>query len=120
MHGVPEDLDLTPFHGAPLERIGLGTYIIDLGFGSDVGAQISIEGYWEPRAPDGSVLDHQIEPQQREAYRLHVLLGRSVTATEVSAPDSFLLRFDSGHELHVFDRTRMYESFSIQPGDFYV
>lgn len=120
MYGVPADLDLTPFEGAALERIGLGMYIIDLQFSGDIGAIISIEGDWELRAPDGSVLDHQTEPQNREAYRLHVLLGGTVTATGVSAPESFLLRFESGHELHVFDRSPMYESFSIQPGDIYV
>jgi hypothetical protein len=120
LHGVPEHLDLQPFLNAELERIDLGQFIVHLHFASEVGAQVSIEGDWELRSPDGSILDQQIEPAIRDCYRLHVLLGRAVSATEVHAPDSFLLRFDSGHTLRIFDNSREYESFSVQPGNYYV
>ena len=49
-------------------------------------------------------------------YRVHVLLDRTVTKTEVNAPHSFALTFDSGHRLVVFDNSRQYESFHRSPG----
>jgi hypothetical protein len=120
LHGVPTDLDLTPFHGAMLDRVDLGPFILHLRFAAEASPVISIEGDWELRDAAGRVLDRQMEPAARDAYRLHVLLGRTVASTEVDAPESFLLRFDSGHTLRVFDRSRQYESFAIQPGDIYV
>jgi hypothetical protein len=120
MHGVPEDLDLSPFREAELERIDLGQFILHLRFAAESSPVISVEGHWELRAPDGSLLDCQMEPLEREAYRLHVLLGHMVIDTEVDAPDSFLLRFDTDHTLRIFDRSRQYESFSIEPGGVYV
>ena len=81
---------------------------------------ISVEGDWELRAPSGAVLDHQMDPAARDAYRLHALLGQSVTGYVVDAPTSFALAFEKGHTLRVFDRSREYESFSIQPGDILV
>ena len=120
MYGVPQDLDLSAFREAELERVDLGQYILHLRFGADASPIIAIEGHWELRASDGRLLDQQMEPAERDAYRLHVLLGRTVIGTEINAPESFLLRFDSGHTLRIFDRSRDYESFSIQPGDIYV
>jgi hypothetical protein len=120
MHGVPPNLDLSPFHDAMLERVDLGCFILHLRFAGNHQPSISIEGDWELRGPDGEVMDHQMEPATRDAYRLHVLLMKTVVSSEVTAPESFLLRFDSGHTLRVFDRSTKYESFSIQPGNIYV
>ena len=120
MYGVPADLDLSGFVGAVLERIDLGQFILHFRFSADPERVISVEGDWELRAPNSALLDHQMEPAVREAYRLHVLLGQSVTGYVVNSPASFVLAFDNGHTLRVFDRSREYESFSIQPGDIYV
>ena len=120
MHGVPTDLDLSAFHGALLEQIALGLHIVHFRFGAERRPEISIEGHWELRGPDGALLDQQTEPQVREAYRVHVLLGCTVIASAVDAPRSFALTFDSGHVLRVFDDSAEYESFSVQPGNVYV
>jgi hypothetical protein len=66
------------------------------------------------------VLDRQAEPLDRDVYRIHLLLGKTVAASQVDPPRSFSLSFDSGHTLQVFDRSTQYESFSIQPGDIVV
>ena len=105
------------FHGATLERVGLGEFILQLQFGGPRRPEIAIEGDWELRSSDGRIIDRQLEPAARDAYRIHLLLGRSVEGSELRAPESFVLRFDSGPVLEVFDRSRDYESFSIQPGD---
>lgn len=120
MHGVPANLNLASFHGATLEYVGLGQYIMTLSFSGDSRPVIGIEGDWELRDGAGKVLDQQAEPLERDAYRIHVLLGKTVTASHVDPPRSFSLRFDSGHTLHVFDRSTQYESFSIQPGNIFV
>ena len=120
MYGVPADLDLSGFVGAPLQHIDLGQFILHFRFAADPERVISVEGDWELRGPDGVVLDHQMEPAAREAYRVHALLGQNVTGYVVNPPTSFVLAFENGHTLRVFDRSREYESFSIQPGNIYV
>lgn len=57
---------------------------------------------------------------ERDAYRLHVLLGKSVESYAVDAPRSFSLQLESGYVLTIFDDSRHYESFSIQPGDLFI
>ena len=118
MHGVPKDLDLSRFKGATLIQLALGEHQIQFHFYPD--ANISVEGRWELRDSAGTLIDQDAEHSEREAYYLHVLLGRDVEGYSVSAPHSFFLRFETGHVLTVFDSKERYESFSIQPGDIYV
>jgi hypothetical protein len=80
VYGVPADLDLSGFVGAVLERIDLGQFILHFRFSADPERVISVEGDWELRAPNSALLDHQMEPAVREAYRLHVLLGQASRA----------------------------------------
>jgi hypothetical protein len=120
MYGVPKDLDLAAFQGSSLETISLGAFIIYFRFAAEQPTGIGVEGDWELVAPDGTVVDRQMEPSKRDAYRIHVLLNRTVVGTEVAAPDSFSLQFDNGFTLRIFDHSTQYESFSIQPGDVYV
>ena len=103
-----------------LERIDLGIHIIHFRFSAEPTGVISVEGDWELYGPSGALVDFQEEPSEREAFRIHVLIGRKVVSSEVSAPEWFELEFDSGHRLRVYDRSPRYESFSIQPGDIYV
>ena len=120
MHGVPYDLDLTPFRGAHLERIDLGPYIIHFRFAADsVSPTLAVEGPWELRDAGGQSIESQEEPTRRDAYRLHVLLMRTVIDTEVLAPDSIVFRFSGGYVLTVSDQPE-YESFSVQPGNVFV
>jgi hypothetical protein len=120
MYGVPANLDLTPFHGTTLDYIQLAQYIIYFHFDAPQLTHIGVEGGWELRDASGQLLDQQVDSAEREAYRLHVLLGREVTGSEVSAPNSFALVFGSGHWLRVFDDSAQYESFHIQPGDLHI
>ena len=123
MYGVPDDLDLTGFHGATLIQIALAEHNLYFHFqDTDAGPlrSILVEGGWEVRAADGEVLDQVQAHAAREYYRVHRLLGQSVVSSSVDAPRSFALRFGSGLELRVFDDSEQYESFSIQPGDVFV
>jgi hypothetical protein len=100
-----------------LERLDLGIHILHFRFATaEPEAVISVEGDWELRDAAGQLLDRRMEPGERDVLRLHVLVGRTVVATRVHPPEFFSLRFDSGHTLHVFDSSREYESFQIEPG----
>ena len=96
MHGVPQNLDLSPFIGATLIQLCLGEFQIQFRFHPEC-CGISVEG-----------------------YRLHVILGKTVEGYAVNPPRSFSLRFETGHLLTVFDGSEQYESFSISPGGIYV
>ena len=124
MHGVPPDLDrhLEQFRGATLTEIGVGRHILQFRFDA-VGRPrpvIGVEGDWQLLGPSGELLDGHQDPTERDIYRVHAVLGATVVDFEVAAPESFTLRFSTGHQLRIFDRSRRYESFSIQPGDVFV
>ena len=126
MYGVPRDLDLSRFVGATLIQICLGEFQVQFHFqaassaGSDGMLHIGVERHWELRDRSGRIVDSAKPNSERDAYRLHRLLGHAVAGTAVDAPRSFALRFAGGEELRVFDDSDQYESFSIQPGDIFV
>ena len=119
MHGVPVDLPLAAFVGFTLDQICLGQFQIQFHFGGEPGvaARILVEGGWELHDSSGSELDHDQEHFDRQHYKLHVLLGRTVSSFTIDAPRSFQLVFDSGHSLTVYDDNTHYETFSVHvPG----
>ena len=119
MHGVPADLDLSKFKDATLIQLAIGEHEIQFRFHPN--RTILVQGHWELRDTAGRLIDKdEANNAQREAYRLHIILGRDIENCSVSAPHSFSLRFKSGHVLTVFDDSKQYESFSIQPGNIYV
>jgi hypothetical protein len=114
MYGIPANLDLSKFRATTLSQICLGEYQIQFHFHPE--GSIYVEGRWELRDLTGTLVDESTEMNaERDALRLHVILGKVVESYSISAPDSFALRFESGHSLTVFDSSKQYESFSIQP-----
>jgi hypothetical protein len=126
VYGVPRNLDLSRFIGATLIQVCLGEFQVQFHFqparrvGADGLLHIGVERQWEMRDEAGMIVDQAMQNSDRDAFRLHRLLGGVVTETEVDAPLSFMLRFASGEELRIFDDSDEYESFSIQPGDIFV
>ena len=118
MYGVPANLDLSRFVGATLIQLGVGEFQIQFHFHPD--SSISVEGRWEVRDSTGVLGDKAKENAQRTGLYIHFLLGRKIGQYTVDAPRSFSLTFETGHKLTVFDDSREYESFSIQPGDIFV
>ena len=90
------------------------------GVGSEGMLYIGVERRWELRDRSDRILDSAGPNSDREAYRLHRLLGHAVEGTELDAPRSFALRFAGGEVLRIFDDSDRYESFSIQPGNIFV
>jgi hypothetical protein len=121
MHGVPHDLPVEALVGCELTHIGLAMHQIQLHF--DRGAHISIEGTWQLKDSNGSLIDKDVDPPSaRESYKLHRLLMQHVTAASVDAPRSFTVTFANGDALTIHDDSPQYESFSfrINGRDFYV
>jgi len=111
MHGVPADLDLSKFKDATLTQLGIGEFQIQFLFHPQ--GNISVEGKWELRDSDGILIDQAKTNVEREICRLHIVLGKTVENYSINAPESFSLRFDSGHVLTVFDDSKQHESFSV-------
>ncbi len=126
MYGVPQDLDLSRFVGATLIQVCLGEFQVQFhfqaagGVGSEGMLCIGVEGRWGLHDRSGRILDRAGPNSDREAYRLHRLLGHAVEGAELDAPRSFALRFAGGEVLRIFDDSDQYESFSIQPGNIFV
>ena len=108
-------LSLERFVGATLIQIALGEFQVQCRF--QPAGEIAVEGRWELRDDAGRLVDQAQATADRDAYRVHQLLGRKVTDAWVGAPKSIALRFDNGHRLEIFDSSQEYESFTIQPGD---
>ena len=119
MYGVPADLDLSKFKDTTLIQICIGVTQIQFHFEPE--GIIYVEGRWELRDSTGALVDESAANYaKRDAMRVQVILGKIVQSYSISAPDSFALRFESGHSLAVFDDSKQYESFSIHPGNIFV
>ena len=118
MYGVPADLDLSHLRSAVLIQLCLGEYQVQFHF-HPLGS-ISVEGKWELRDASGTVVDGMDRKARGDAIYAHRLLGKRVTGASLDAPRSLSLRFESGDVLTIYDDSREYESFSIQPGDIFV
>jgi hypothetical protein len=127
MYGVPAQLDLTPFVGTTLDYIGLGKYQLQFYFTGDPWAgkkyAVTVEGYWEVRDAQSVVIDKAVEIDKatanddRDAYRIHHLLGHTVAETKINPPESFTLVLDNGWTLTFVDDASGYESCHIYIGD---
>jgi hypothetical protein len=115
MHGVPSDLPLAAFVGFSLDQICLGQFQVQFHFSGAPGvtARISVEGGWELRDSSDISLDQDREYSDRQHYKLHVLLGRTVSSFSIDPPRSFELAFVSGHRLTIYDDNERYETFSV-------
>ena len=115
MYGVPRNLDLTAFHGATCIQIAIGEFQIQFHF-HPLGS-ISVDGRWEFRCADGTIVDEAMENGNRETFRVHKILGKSVRESFVNSPTSFGLRFENGCDLEIFDDAYQFESCQIAPND---
>jgi hypothetical protein len=119
MHGVPEHLDLTPFIGTTLDHVLICLYTLHFVFEGNPWTEkkyvISVEGCWEVRDAQSVVID-KAASGERDAYRIHRLLGHNVAETKVNPPESFTLIFDNGWTLTLVDDS-YYDCCHIRVGD---
>lgn len=114
------DLDLSAFKGSNLTQVCFGEHEIEFRFTPP--RIISAEGRWELLDASGAVLDLAARGAYRDknAYRVHLLLGQAVEGWSVDPPKAFSLTFGNALVLRVYDDSERYESFSIQPGDIFI
>jgi hypothetical protein len=110
MYGVSEELPFAAFVGAECNMIALGRFQVQFHFDNK---SINIEGKWELRDPVGNIIDRKVAHDQREAYRVHMIIDQRVCGFEVAVPVSFTLLFENGYALTIYDDTPQYESFSM-------
>jgi hypothetical protein len=118
MHGVPVDLPISRFVGCTLDQISIGEHQLLFHFSGEGGlggGSISVEGGWELRDSEGTVIDSAREHAERADYRIHVIISRTVSRFTIDAPRSFTVFFDSQHRLTVYDDSDRYETFSVIP-----
>jgi hypothetical protein len=118
MYGVPKDLPIQRFVGDALFQVCIGIGGVHFVFGH--AGTIAVDGRWELVDSLGAVIDRKQEHEQRESYRLHVILNADVTECRLDPPRSFSLTFATGHRLVVHDDLPNYESFHIYPDDIHV
>ena len=111
MYGVPRDLPLDGFVGKEFNQVGVGKY--DLQFIASGTGRIQVEGRWELKASDGSLVDRSEDPETRSSHRIHSILNVTIASFRLSPPTHFELVFENGHVLTVFDADPRYESFSV-------
>ena len=114
MYGVPADLNLDEMTGATLIQLAIGEFQIQFRFMPYW--EIGVEGHWEVSDFSGSIIDQARPNANRDAYRIHHLLGHQVVGAQIHAPESITLEFDNGCRLRLFDSSREFECFTIHPG----
>ena len=118
MYGVPENLPLQRFVGDALFQISIGVDGVHFHFGKS--GTISVFGHWDLHDGKGVLIDWAQENEERQHYRVHVILNADIATYAIDTPRSFSLTFTSGHRLTIYDDTPQYESFAIQPDEIYV
>jgi hypothetical protein len=87
MYGAPASLSLRLLVGPTLVEIAIGEFQVQFRF--QPRGEIAVEGRWELRDDAGRLVDQaQAATAERDAYRVHQLLGRKVIDAQVNAPDT--------------------------------
>ena len=118
MYGVSEDLDLSFLEGTSLVQVRLGQY--DIQFHFHPRGEIGVQGELEFRGPSGAVLEFGLPEALHSSTNLGVVIGVVLSKVSIRPPRSIVLRFESGHEIELFDSSESYESFQIAPGNIIV
>ena len=108
-----DTFDLASLHGAVLYEIAISENELRLLFRPD--GALGIRGDWELRDGAGNIVDRSVPNAERDALRLHMLLGSEVAGSEAPAPQSFNLRFKNGLTLCATDYSTAYRTFSVHP-----
>lgn len=111
MHGVPKDLPLDRLVGLEFNLIGIGSFQLQFQISGVV--SMHVEGRWELRDEEDILVDFSQELEDRDAFRIHRIIGVPIVGFSLQAPSSFTLLFQSGHRLTVYDDSDQYESFSL-------
>ena len=110
MNRIPLVLDLSALVGLEVIQVAIGQYevIIQL---HPIGA-IRLEGGWTLKDKDGRLIDHSMEHSERDAWRIHKIIGSKISECIVRDEKHLDISFD-GFSLEIEDDSDQYETFSI-------
>ncbi len=111
---VPEDLDLSAMVGTRLDSVTFAEYMLVLSY--DSGHAFSIHGRVELRDQGGTEIESGSPDALRLGTQLPALVGEEVDRVLILAPQSIQLHMSSGRVIALFDDSKQYESFQIEPG----
>jgi hypothetical protein len=114
LYGVSADVDLSFLVGATLIQVRLGQF--DIQFHFHPKGEVGVQGELEFRDPSGAVLESGTPDLLHSSTMLGCLLGSVISRASACPPRSIVLRFQTGHEIELFDSSPTYECFQISPG----
>lgn len=112
MYRIPEDLDFGFLVGLELIQVSIDQYNLLCAFHPE--GSINIEGEWILEDLKGRVIDQQQEHGDRDCWRVHRIIGRTVSKAFRISDQELQLTFDDEFRLSIFDSSEQYESFNIQ------
>lgn len=111
MHRFSKSLDLAPLCGLEVIQVGIGQNEVIFCFHPE--GAIRLEGAWILKDEHGAVIDRSMEHADRDAWRVHKVLGRKI-AKCVVRDDRHLDIFFDGAVLEIEDDSDHYETFAIE------
>jgi hypothetical protein len=115
MYGFQDEKLLSWLVGRELEQIGIGAHEVTFNFYP--AGRMTVTGRWELYDPGGQVIDHSMEHAGRTQYRLHHLIGPTVSKVVVESETAMTMSFANGFRLRVLDDDPRYEALVADPGD---
>ncbi len=100
--------------GTRLDSVTFAEYMLVLSF--DSGHAFSIHGRVELRDQGGTEIESGSPDALRLGTQLPALVGEEVDRVLILAPQSIQLHMSSGRVIALFDDSKQYESFQIEPG----
>ena len=111
MHRIPKSLDLAPLLGLEVIQVAIGHNEVIFNFHPE--GMIRVEGGWVLKAEDGAVIDLSMEHADRDAWRVHKIIGCKIVKCMVR-DDQHLDIFFDGAVLEIQDDSDHYETFAIE------
>jgi len=113
MHGFAKDLDLSHLISGELTSVSIDQNNIYFAFVPD--NHICISGEWKVIDDKNSLVDGGILGEDKDAYKIHKLLGKKIKDYKINSPKSLFIIFNNNWILEIIDNSDHYESCSISP-----
>lgn len=111
MNRIPKDLDLSPLCGLEVIQVAIGHNEVILQFHPT--GTITLEGAWTLKDKEGGIVDQAMEHSQRDAWRIHKVIGRKILKFVIKDERRLDVHFE-GFVLEIEDDSDHYETFSIE------
>jgi hypothetical protein len=111
MNRIPLSLDLSPLVGLEIIQVSIGQNEVILVF--HPAGFIRLEGDWILKENDGRIIDQSMEHSERDAWRIHKIIGSKISECIIRDERHLDILFD-GYILEIEDDSDHYETFAIE------